>query len=1195
LIDAYLTPLLRCLGLGQPYRWQAAAFERLVDGDVPAQIKVPTAAGKTMLLAVFVAAQAARAARGDTGLHRRLVHVVNRRVLVDEATRLCERLQHALISDPALAAHREALRGLSATGQALAVATLRGGLEDRGDWSADPSSTALILATPDMLGSRLLFRGYGLGPSRAATQAGLLGIDTLVVHDEAHLAPAFTTLLRQVEARCSEAVAHTGRPPLQVIEMTATLGAGASLRPLVCTVADDPALARRMSASKRLRVLSVGSASGARTGTSVLDSIAQSAAQHRAGNRAVAVFVNTPAVADAIAGRLVRAGVSDERIVVLTGTMRGYERERLSGSRAFLRFHPGEQRTDDGTAYFIATSAGEIGLDIDADVGIFDLGTVDRLVQRAGRINRRGLVAGVIELHHAQGQELPEALQPRARATLELLSTLPADAGGLDASPLALAALCDHALWPAACDPPPPLRLLEPAVLRMLSMTSLRLDELGCPGPDVYIHGLVDDDAQLQLAWRHLPAPGADLGEWLDRWPVLPAECAKLPLDAARRLLERRLASLPAGERLLAVALDPQGQPVAVEPVPRPGQRLRSWLYRLRPGGTVLLDCGVGGLNPQGLPAPDAADAVMDVSAACRVEYPPARVQAFELRCRLEDERPLWQADGQQADGQQAETLDALLPALVRGLSADASVGAESAASAPSLGGGLELVFHDGPGATLDLPWAGKVTCWLAPRVVRSADAGDLAALGARDRALGEHLDLAARAAARLAARLDLSTDLRDALIRAAAEHDAGKAWARWQRAIGNADPANPLGKSASTAFDFKLNDGYRHELGSLVDRADRLGSLDSHLVAAHHGWARPGYIAAALDKPGCAAAGKAASLRFARLDTQLGPWALAWLEALLKAADIQAETHADELAVGVVANPVPLPPAPSATPSNADGLEPRFELPVDALNFGEVLACLGLATLVEPLQPDLRLAWEPSRFVLHGVDTAAVASALARIHGASVHPDDGATMVEMAGAAFPPLRLMLADGSPIALNHWLDERLSGKSAWKLGAGQMKALDTLRSALVACQRSLALEGFVPERIFAIGGALVGADTSKFRFDAATSWSAQDAGFSLNENDAFKSVRPWVELLSALGLQAWLLPPADRIHDEPRYHLWREPLPPTLALVALRGLLPESGPGLVPVFTTSGQMKDVFPSRPHTTRRSPACRTLVTLI
>ena len=163
--------LARVVGIDTPYAWQWQAYERLVAGDIPGSIVVPTAAGKTMLITAFVAALATQAASGAVTLPRRLVHVVNRRILVDEATRLAQQLAEALVSDPMLAPVRDALCRLSSERNPLVVSTLRGGLQDNGAWSLDPSTPAVILATPDMLGSRLLFRGYGLGRSRSATHA----------------------------------------------------------------------------------------------------------------------------------------------------------------------------------------------------------------------------------------------------------------------------------------------------------------------------------------------------------------------------------------------------------------------------------------------------------------------------------------------------------------------------------------------------------------------------------------------------------------------------------------------------------------------------------------------------------------------------------------------------------------------------------------------------------------------------------------------------------------------------------------------------------------------------------------------------------------------------------------------------------------------------------------------------------------
>jgi CRISPR-associated endonuclease/helicase Cas3 len=1149
--EELLTALLSRLGVGSPYAWQREAFRRLCGGDPPSQIKVPTAAGKTMIIPIFVAALAFQATTGRVTLPRRLVHVVNRRVLVDEAGSLGERIANAIDDAEELRPLREALASLSASGKALALATLRGGIEDNGAWGLDPSTPAVILATPDMLGSRLLFRGYGVGRSRGATHSGLLGCDTLVVHDESHLASAFTILLRQVETLAEPGARLIGRPPLRVIEMTATLSAGASARPLVCDVAADPALAARMSAPKRLRLIDarLEATKATKPMTAVLETISDHAVAEASRNRAVAIFVSSPGAADYIAGRLLKAGVQAERIVTLTGTMRGHERAALVASAAFRRFDPTDSRTEGATAYFIATSAGEIGLDIDADIGLFDLTTLDRFIQRSGRINRRGMTIGDIRLVHTSGEELPAALQQRGRASLTHLEALPLVNGTADVSPLALSRLCDSPDYPEATEPPPAVRMLEPAIVELLGMTSLRLDEQRSPSPDVFIHGLVEDTAELNLAWRDLPRPEADFTEWLDVWPLAPAELGKLPIEPARKLLRERLfAAQEAHAGVLAVALDSQGMPASTEPVLLPGMSVVRWVNRLRPGAIVLLSSGIGGLNPQGIPSATSSEAVADVSWGFTDANGLQRVQVQKLAvtCRIaEDGMEWWTAEAS------APSLDRLLDAVSPG---------------------YEVVFHDGPRTLDGTGWTGTVTMWLTQRTIRSSDAGDLASLSGQDRLLDEHLDLTARAARRLSTRLGLAPAIASAEIRAAAEHDRGKAWERWQRAVGNTDRNRILGKSARSGFDYLVNDGYRHELGSVVDSGARLTLLERHLVASHHGWCRPGFRDAALAKPGCTQAALQVADGFAALNATLGPWALCYLEAVLKSADVLAEVLDVALAGDEAFT---LPPA-SDFPRVESPMRTAFRLPVEVANFGEYLAGLGLASLLIHRGVAIAFGWVDGALVIEGAGPDEVLAALRSIRGAQVLPDEGATVDEQQESAYPPLKLRLAGGTDIALNHWLDER---------GAGQTTALGTLSSVARACSDSLDLPDFDAARIFTIGGRRVDADASKFRFDAATSWSARDAGFSLNESDGFKSTRPWVELLSALGLQYFFPPPAD---SDPSYFTWQGMLPPTLALAAVKGLLPQCDTGHRPVIEASGKMKDVFTSQPLFRERKSTC-------
>lgn len=1190
--------LARAVGIDEPYLWQHEVYGRLVVGDVPGSIVVPTAAGKTMTLVAFVAALATQAASGaQVTLPRRLVHVVNRRILVDESTRLAQRMADALETDETLSGVRKALASLSATGVPLSVSTLRGGTADNGAWALDPSTPALILATPDMLGSRLLFRGYGLGRSRGATHGGLLGCDTLIIHDEAHLAPAFTSLLRQVEVLSSTGAKVLNRPPLQVVEMTATLGGDLQHRPLVCDVSSDARLRHRMSAAKRLSLLDVTPPPGKadKPHAAVLEALVSTSLSFKDSDKAVAVFVSSPAVAGRIADRLVKAGVKDSRILLLTGTLRGYERAGLTTTDAFRRFDPGHARVHGETAYFIATSAGEIGLDIDADVGLFDLTTVDRFIQRCGRVNRRGQMVGDISLIHASGVDLPEPMVKRSVTALHILESLAQNSGYRDASPLALSRLCQHESYQDAVDPPPAMRVLEPAVVAMLSMTSFRLDEIQCPQPDVYIHGLVEDDAQIGIAWRELPRAGSDFNQWLEVWPLMPAEMARMPIEAVQRLIRTLLladAADSVSDGLIALVLDAQGLPVAGGEFAH-GQHVNRWVFGLRPGQTVLLASQLGGLNSQGLPTPDATEPVADVSALSHAglpELPNAMLLRLNVFLSRTDDGTVWSVDQSMStetaeSGSDEKDADADTGTETKHLEAS-SVDALLVQVLPD----RAILFHDAPSCIDRSNWNGMVRVWLSDRVVRSADSGDLSSMAPNSRLLEEHLALTAQAASRIAAHLKLGGSMAELLVHAGAEHDRGKQWSQWQLAIGNTDTNFPLGKSSGSRFNFSVNAGYRHELGSVVDVGSDLNLVQTHLVASHHGWGRPGYRDAALSHPGCQVAADQVARGFADLNESLGPWAVCYLEALLKSADILAEVRATDL----LAAPRLPAQAPGSTwlPHTQKVSPDVVHVEVDVTNFGEYLAALGLAALVNQTGRAITFGWSEAGLEIHGVSDQDVLDCLSVLCAAKVRSDRLATTPKQMDGAYPPLLLSLPTGQQMPMNHWLDGDFQTSSDWKLAAGQTSAVKTLNSLLSACGRSLNHSDFCLTGLFGFGGRKVDADSSKFRFDAATNWSAQDAGFSLNEADVLKSTRPWVELLSALGLQYFFLPPADQ---SKRYFVWDGQLAPSLALAAVKGLLPQCTQGYEPVIEPSGKMKDVFTSKLVVRERKPKCQSVIRVI
>src|SRR5690606_7747109 len=142
--------------------------------------------------------------------------------------------------------------------RALPISTLRGQHVDNREWLQDPSSPAIVVGTVDMVGSRLLFSGYGVSSKMRPYHAGLLGADTLVALDEAHLVPAFEDLLRQVEHGAdsfgpSDPSLRELVPPFRLLTLSAT---GRQTDSTTLTLSDNDRrnaiVSKRLNAKKTL-------------------------------------------------------------------------------------------------------------------------------------------------------------------------------------------------------------------------------------------------------------------------------------------------------------------------------------------------------------------------------------------------------------------------------------------------------------------------------------------------------------------------------------------------------------------------------------------------------------------------------------------------------------------------------------------------------------------------------------------------------------------------------------------------------------------------------------------------------------------------------------------------------------------------------------------------------------------------------
>jgi CRISPR-associated endonuclease/helicase Cas3 len=180
---------------------------------------------------------------------------------------------------------------------------------------------------------------------------------------------------------------------------------------------------------------------------------------------------------------------------------------------------------------------------------------------------------------------------------------------------------------------------------------------------------------------------------------------------------------------------------------------------------------------------------------------------------------------------------------------------------------------------------------------------------------IDDHCLAIADLAKKLAVCAGLSEEVASALQLAGQFHDLGKQEPIWQRAAGNPLMVNgtfKYGKPIAKPVEImqgKALGGFRHELASQRYAEEELHKqtlspafcdLVLHLVASHHGCARPCFESKAYDRSRLGDSARIAlesAQRFARLQERYGAWGLAYLESILKAADwtVSANSAAEE------------------------------------------------------------------------------------------------------------------------------------------------------------------------------------------------------------------------------------------------------------------------------------------------------------
>ena len=443
-----------------PYPYQEQQFMSALNGCPEELVYIPTGGGKTEIITVWLMAVLWQIkATGSVSIPRRLYYAVDRRSVVDQTETVAADLLEKISDEPDLFT---LLFSQTASENPLIISVLRGQrVTEQEPLIKDPSCFGIILCTPDMVLSRLLFSAYGCSPRVASREAGLVGQDAWIVLDEAHISDAARQTLEYVKQNNTAKM-----KPRWYTCMTAT-PRGESENSLTLSDDDLKLMKARLQAPKAVRIIDVED-------KDVVKNVLSTVEQLPDWNRLI-VYVEKPGHA----AQVCRALAKQYDVRLLTGTMRGFEKAQLDLSA----FKKGATVT--GKHVLVCTSAGELGLDVSCDVMITEFTFIDRLLQRLGRLNRwnevqdaRGFILRVVK----EEEDKDSSRQVALDTTLSYLNSLATVAGGIDVSNYRV--YCNPTPQ-EAFSPTPRSSVLNEAILAQLVNTSV---EHCIPASD-YIRG----------------------------------------------------------------------------------------------------------------------------------------------------------------------------------------------------------------------------------------------------------------------------------------------------------------------------------------------------------------------------------------------------------------------------------------------------------------------------------------------------------------------------------------------------------------------------------------------------------------------------------------------------------------------------------------------------------------------------------
>jgi CRISPR-associated endonuclease/helicase Cas3 len=504
-----------------PFPWQIRLAKLVCNGDWPRAIALPTAAGKTACIDIAVFALACRAKNAP----RRIFFVVDRRIVVDQAKLHADHLAAALRTAErgVLIDVATSLREVAQDDRPLDVYALRGGMYRETAWARSPLQPTVIASTVDQVGSRLLFRGYGVSDSMKPIHAGLVGNDAIILLDEAHCAKPFDQTMCAVQKYRHWNASHT---PFGFVSITATPTDDIPRNEIFRSDDADlrhPVLGKRIAASKPATLVVADKAKG-KNATLELVKILEKHARELANEFAcVGIIVNRVKTARDLAAKL------GDDAVLLTGRMRPLDRDHLFEKR-LKPLLSNSKEAKPPPRFVVGTQCLECGADFDFHALVTECASLDALRQRFGRLNRvanRPSARAVVVIRGDVGQDNDEdpvygaslartSEWLRTTATDEVfdfgISAVSATTGGVELEPLNAPAVDALCLFPAHLD------------------CYVQTNPIPKPDPDpaLFLHGPTRPvQPDIQVVFR------ADLGNDVEKWADVVALCPPSSSESA--------------------------------------------------------------------------------------------------------------------------------------------------------------------------------------------------------------------------------------------------------------------------------------------------------------------------------------------------------------------------------------------------------------------------------------------------------------------------------------------------------------------------------------------------------------------------------------------------------------------------------------------------------------------------------------